>query len=60
MPLYNFGDILIINFPFSEGVGSKRRPVIVLKDTEDEDLLVCKITSKNYSSAFDCEIKEWQ
>jgi mRNA interferase MazF len=60
MPLFNFGDILVINFPFAEGVGSKRRPVMILKDTEDDDLLVCKITSKNYSSDFDSEIKEWQ
>lgn len=57
---YSFGDILIINFPFAEGTGSKRRPVLVLRDTDDEDILVCKITGKNYVSVFDSEIKEWK
>ncbi len=59
MPGYKFGDILVINFPFAEGTGSKRRPVMIIKDTEDGDLLAAKITSKSYSSPFDCTITEW-
>lgn len=39
MPVYKFGDILVINFPFAEGTGSKRRPVMIIKDTDDGDLL---------------------
>ncbi len=60
MQAYKFGDILILNFPFAEGVGSKRRPVMVVKDTADGDLLVSKITSKIYSSLFDHTIIEWK
>ncbi|HLF45523.1 MAG TPA: type II toxin-antitoxin system PemK/MazF family toxin [Chitinophagaceae bacterium] len=60
MPAYRFGDILILNFPFAEGNSSKRRPVMVILDTEDGDLLISKITSKKYSSLFDQEIIEWQ
>jgi mRNA interferase MazF len=59
MPGYKFGDILVINFPFAEGSGSKRRPVLVIKDTEDGDLLAAKITSKPYNSSYDCIIIEW-
>lgn len=57
--LYKFGDILVLNFPFAEGAGSKRRPVIVIKDTNDGDLLVAKVTSKIYNSSYDYYIKEW-
>ena len=60
MPAYRFGDILILNFPFAEGIGSKRRPVLVILDTDDRDLLVCKITSKSYSSLFDYSVNDWQ
>jgi mRNA interferase MazF len=60
MPDYRFGDILILNFPFAEGSGSKRRPVMVIIDTNDGDLLVSKITSKIYSSVFDHNLLEWK
>ena len=56
---YRFGDILILNFPFTEGSGFKRRPVMIIKDTEDGDLLVSKITSKIYTTIFDHTITEW-
>jgi len=39
---YVFGDILIINFAFTNGSTSKRRPVMVIKDTADGDILVAK------------------
>lgn len=60
MPGHRFGDILILNFPFAEKEGSKRRPVMVILDTNDGDLLVSKITSKPYTSLFDYYVKEWQ
>ena len=50
--MYSFGDILIINFPFSDGQGSKRRPVMVVKDTNVEDLLIAKITSQSYNTSY--------
>jgi mRNA interferase MazF len=59
MTLYKFGDILILNFPFAEGTGTKRRPVVVIKDTNDGDLLVAKVTSKTYRSSYDFAIREW-
>lgn len=55
-----FGDVLIINFPFSDGKGSKRRPVLIIKETDDNDLLVAKITSQPYNSEFDVAVTEWQ
>jgi mRNA interferase MazF len=58
--MFKFGDIVVINFPFSNGQGSKRRPAVVLKDTADGDILIAKITSKIYNSQFDAKIKDWQ
>ncbi len=57
--MYLFGDVLIINFPFSDGQGSKRRPVMVLKDTNDKDILVAKITSQSYNTSFDTTLQDW-
>lgn len=58
--MYSFGDIIIINFPFSDSHGSKRRPAVVFKDTDDKDLLIAKVTSQLYNTEFDIEIKEWK
>ena len=57
--MYTLGDILVINFPFSDGKSSKHRPVAVIKDTNDNDILIAKITSKSCSTEFDVTINEW-
>lgn len=49
--MLSFGDIPVVNFPFTDNKGSKRRPAIVLKEFDDGDiLLITKITSRSYSS----------
>ena len=58
--MYSFGDVLIINFPFSDGQVSKRRPVLVIKDTNDKDVLVAKITSQSYKTSNDINLKDWK
>lgn len=58
--MFTFGDVLIINFPFTDGQGSKRRPVLVIKQTDDNDLLIAKITSQSYYTQFDVTLKDWQ
>ena len=58
--MYLFGEVLIINFPFSDGLRSKRRPVMGIKDTADTDILIAKITSQSYNTEFDIYIHEWQ
>ena len=58
--MFSFGDILIINFPFTDGKGSKRRPVLVIKQTDDNDLLIAKVTSQPYNTQFDMPISEWK
>ncbi len=58
--MYLFGDVLIINFPFTDGQGAKRRPVMVIKDTNDKDILIAKITSQLYNTEFDVRLQDWK
>jgi len=58
--MYSFGDVLIINLPFSDGQGSKRRPVMVIKDTNDKDVLIAKITSQTYNTSYDINLQDWK
>jgi len=53
------GNIVLLKFPFADGISYKRRPALVLKDFEDGDLLVCRITSKIYKSQFDIYLNDW-
>lgn len=56
----DFGDIVLLQFPFTDGKTFKKRPALVIKDTEDGDILVCRITSQIYDSQFDIIINDWQ
>ncbi len=58
--MYSFGDILIISFPFTDGQGSRRRPVMVIKDTYDKDILIAKVTSQLYNTEFDIKLQDWK
>ena len=53
------GNIVLLKFPFTDGISYKRRPALVLKDFGDGDLLVCRITSKIYKSQYDIYLDDW-
>jgi len=53
------GTIVLLKFPFADGISIKRRPALVLKDFEDGDILVCRITSKIYQSKYDIFLADW-
>jgi hypothetical protein len=44
-PAYSRGDVLFAWLVFSDGQGTKRRPVLVVQDFGDDDLLVVPVTS---------------
>ena len=60
MTNYKSGDIILIEYPFSEQTTKKKRPALVLLDSGDEDIVVSRITTKLYSTKYDIEIYDWK
>jgi mRNA interferase MazF len=54
------GDVLLAWLMFSDGQGAKRRPVLVVKDFGDDDLLVVPITSQPARVTTDVVLNDWQ
>jgi mRNA interferase MazF len=54
----SFGDIYLCQFPFTAGTLSKPRPALVLFDLQ-LDVLICRITSAQYTGPLDIEIHDW-
>jgi len=50
MTTYNFGDILLVPFPFSDQTSSKKRPAVVISsqtyNQQKPDLIIMAITSQ--------------
>ena len=44
------GSVVLVTFPFSNLKGQKIRPALVLAKGEFDNLILCQITSKPYSS----------
>src|ERR1700748_463140 len=59
MPNYKFGDVVLMKFPFTNSQTFKKRPALVIKDTNDGDVIVCRITSQLHHTAYDVELKNW-
>ncbi|MDR0799899.1 MAG: type II toxin-antitoxin system PemK/MazF family toxin [Dysgonamonadaceae bacterium] len=54
-----FGSIVLMKFPYTDGISHKRRPALVIKNFQDGDVLVCRITSKIYESQYDIYLDHW-
>ena len=50
MEKFEVGDVVLVFFPFSNLKGQKLRPALVLAKSEFNNLILCQITSKPYSS----------
>ena len=59
-PVHAQGDVLLAWLVFSDGQGSKRRPVLVVQDFGDDDLLVVPITSQPARVTADVVLSDWQ
>lgn len=45
MDSFSFGDIVLLKFPFTDSKSFKRRPALIINDFNDDDIIVCRITS---------------
>jgi len=52
------GDIVILNFPFSDLSATKRRPAFVLANCGYGDVVLCQITSKPAKNEFSIKIEQ--
>jgi len=60
MTSYNFGDIVPIGFPHTDLQGTSKRPAIVLYDSGDQDVLLARITTQEYTIETDYRVLDWQ
>ena len=60
MPAHNQGEVLLAWLVFSDGQGAKRRPVLVVHDFGDDDLLVVPITSQHPRVVTDLILLDWK
>lgn len=54
------GEVLLAWLVFSDGQGNKRRPVLVVHDFSDNDLLVVPITSQPARGKDDVVLSDWK
>jgi mRNA interferase MazF len=59
-PVHAQGDVLLAFLVFSDRQGSKRRPVLVVHDFGDTDLLVVPVTSHPARVATDLVLSDWK
>ena len=60
MKRLSFGEIVLLKFPFTDGQKYKKRPALILLDTSDGDIIVCRVTSKLYDTEYDLEVEKWK
>ena len=59
MDKLNFGDVVLLKFPFTDGKSYKRRPALIINDYDDGDIIVCRITSQICETPNDVNITDW-
>ena len=62
---YSFGEVVLVNFPFSSNIGTKRRPAVIISNEdfnkERSDLILLAITSKiDKLTVGGSKINDWQ
>ena len=52
------GNIVVLEFPFSNLIQAKKRPSLVIKVPKGDDVIVCQITGKSYEKSVEIPIKK--
>ena len=66
MTTYNFGDIVLVPFPFTDQSTIKKRPAVVVSsdayNRKRPDIIIMAVTSQMLSAAYfgDIAINQWQ
>ena len=58
MERYSYGEIVQLDFPFTDGEGAEGRPALVLLDTGDDDIVVARITSHTSRDQYDIRLND--
>jgi mRNA interferase MazF len=59
MDKLDFGTIVLLRFPFTDGKTFKKRPALIINESNDGDIIVCRITSQIYNTEYDIFIDTW-
>ncbi len=57
---FSSGEVLLVPVVFSDGSGHKKRPVVIVCDSGDADLLVAPVTSQAARSPRDLTVVDWR
>lgn len=57
---YEFGEVVLIDFPLSGSSKRKKRPALVILDVGDADVVLAPITTKSRSGPGDYKLANWQ
>ena len=60
MEKFSFGEIVLLKFPYTDGLTFKRRPALIINDFNDGDVIVCRVTSQIYTTNQDVAIENWE
>jgi len=58
MTTFRPGDVVVVEFPFSDLLSGKRRPGVVLA-ADGVDLLVARVTTRDSRNDFDVSLGDW-
>ena len=58
MTTYEFGDVLLVDFPQSGSAPGKRRPALVILDIEDADVILAPMTSQARNASGDYALQD--
>lgn len=60
MAAFSPGQVVLIRFPFTSQNEAKKRPALVVLDSGDQDLLLARITTQSFQSAWDSPLEGWK
>ena len=52
------GDVIVLPFPFSDLKQFKRRPALIIAELEEDDVILCQITSQRIKDKYAVSIDE--